>query len=193
MKTCPYAEGTDILKFHYLWMPEKQAKEMDKRIEAAKGPVCGQPINPGSCMCKEHMRFSRGYKERPVPYPVDGKNFTCHHSPTDYCSEKRWICHDKDQHLAAEFETEDEAKQAVDLWNKHGAEKITMDWKNSEEDADDSDRGTYIIALEGTRYRETIRCGWHSMEAAARRAQALRNALVKHGVKALIDILTGGR
>jgi hypothetical protein len=155
--TCPYAEGTDILKFHYLVMPVEEAKKLDAENLKRRGPVCGKPIHPGSCMCKKHMRYSRGYTAKARVYPDQATDpfFTCQHSPESYDSEERWICHDRNGDFAGEFKTESEAKKAVDDWNSNGGERVKVTWKAPHEDADGSDRGTYIISLIGTRLRIT--------------------------------------
>jgi hypothetical protein len=187
---CPYARGTDTLKMHHLWMNREQALAMDKEIEARRSPACGKPIHPGSCMCRDHMRFARGYTQLPIPYPMAGAVFTCQHYPDSYDSEKRWISHDKNGNFCAEWDTDDEAKRTVDRWIAGGAEKVTLEWKASAKDSEDSDRGTYYIGLEGTSARIVVRCGWHSMEAAARKSAELRELLLEHGHAAAVAFIS---
>lgn len=180
---CPYARGTDIHKMHHLWLSREDAMSMDKEIEARRDPACGKPIHPGSCMCREHMRYSRGYNQRAQPYPSAGADFTCQHSPDSYDSEKRWICHDKNGGGAGVFETEDEAKAAVDSWNTKGGNLVTSEWVAPPKDADDSDRGHYIIRLAGTNFRIVTCCD------ASERVKLLRNAVAKYGFAAVNEIL----
>lgn len=188
---CPYARGHDSLKMHWLWMSEKDAKEMDKRIKDAQDEPCGKDAIPGSRMCREHLKHERGYmmETKHNPYPYDGAPFTCQHSPCDYGSEKRWIIHDVNGHSCGEFDGEQKAKDTVDRWLKGGADKITIDWEAPDEDADDSDRGTYYIGLKGTNLKKVVRNGWYSMEAAADESTKLRESLLKHGLDALVEIL----
>lgn len=94
---------------------------------------------------------------------------------------RRWITHDPDDHSAGEFKSESEAKAACDSWNNNECRVVKMDWKESPEDSDDSHRGTYIITIDGTRYRKTVCCGWHSMEMAAMHIQKLRDACAAIG------------
>ena len=180
---CPYARGTDTLKMHHLWMSREEALKMDKEIEARRDPVCGKPIHPGSCMCRDHMRYSRGYNQRAQPYPNAGADFTCQHSPDSYDSEKRWISHDKNGGGAGVFETEDEAKTAVDVWNAKDGNLITLEWVAPPDDAPDSHRGTYIIRLKGTNFRIVTRCD------PDERVKLLRNAIAKYGFSTVNEIL----
>lgn len=186
---CPYANGTDTLKMHHLWMSHEDAVKVDQEIESRRDPSCGKPIHPGSCMCRNHMRFSRGYKQRAQPYPRAGADFTCQHSPNSYDSEKRWIAHDKNGGIAGEFVDENEAKSAVDAWNEKGGALVTLEWIAPPEDAADSNRGTYVIRLTGTRFGLSICFGWNSQELAGERLKLLRNAVAKHGFEAVSEIL----
>lgn len=190
---CPYAEGTDTLKFHYLVMSLSDAKKVDREIFKRRGPVCGKPIHPGSCMCKDHMRFSRGWNNKVQAYPIAKGNkkpfFTCQHSPIEYDSEERWIAHYRNGLAAGEWKTEKEAKTAIDAWNTKGGERVTVSWEAPADDADDYDRGTYIIGLSGTRLRITTGCQDRSCEIQ----QRLRTVLVKHGFEATSEILFSGQ
>jgi len=165
-------------------MGKKEAMEMDKQIASQQGPVCGKPVHPGSCMCQEHIKHGRGYMQGHPrnEYPAKGAVFTCSHSPTDFGSDKRWIIHDQNGHFCAELPTEKEGKELTDKWISGGADAITIDWMNSDDDADDSDRGTYFIGMKGVSKRIIVRSGWYSMEAAAEKSHKLRDMLITLGV-----------
>lgn len=114
--------------------------------------------------------------------------FTCMASPMSG-NEGRWITHDHNKNGAGEFDSEQEARSCVDNWNTKGGELFTMDWTAPNKEAEDSDRGTYIIGLKGTNFRMVIRCGWSSSESASERIKLLRNCLVKYGFDAMSQIL----
>lgn len=189
---CPFAEGTDILKFHYVLMSLSEAKKVDREILKKRGPVCAKPVHPGSCMCREHMRFSRGYEAPVLEYPIsNGKKpaFTCHHSPEQYDSEERWISHDRKGNFAGEFKTEGEAKKAVDEWNSGIGKLVTEEWKAPPDDASECHRGTYIIGLKGT----GLRLCTGSQDSSGEIQKNLRSALVKYGFEAVSEILFAGQ
>lgn len=101
----------------------------------------------------------------------------------------RWIAHDGNKHFAGEFDNEEEARRCVENWNTKGGNLVTLEWVAPPEDADDSNRGTYIIRLTGTRFRITICNGWHSQELAGERLKLLRNAVAKYGFTTVSEIL----
>lgn len=110
-----------------------------------------------------------------------------HHGPR----KRRWLIHDKDGHFAAEFhgETSEEADAVAKIWNEHDGSELVMGWDPSPEDSEDSHRGYYRLRLNGSGWRETVCCGWHSMESAARLATKIRNAIVTHGIETVRSIL----
>lgn len=116
-------------------------------------------------------------------------HFTFSHSP-DSLHREQWICHHPNGSLAAEFDTCQEAVEAMKTWNSiPECAHVTVDWLTSHDDSDDSDRGTYVVRIKNTRFREDVRCGWHSMEASARLQKKLINSIAKHGLEAVKDIL----
>jgi len=107
----------------------------------------------------------------------------------DYLNPKRWIAHDKNKHFAGEFEDEEEARAAVTAWNTKGGDMITLEWIAPPDDADDSNRGTYVIRLTGTAFVIRICSGWHSQELAGTRLKHLRNAVAKYGFETVSEVL----
>jgi len=114
--------------------------------------------------------------------------FTCTHSPMIF-DDSRWIAHDPEGNFAGEFPCEQDARAAVDRWNDNNGDAVKVEWTAPPEGADDSDRGRYTVTLSGTKWRRVASRGWYSMEASARIAASLRNAIAKHGLQEVREIL----
>jgi hypothetical protein len=114
--------------------------------------------------------------------------FTCKHSPT-MSDQDMWIAHDAHGHAAGDFRSEDEAQRAVERWNNSDAHKVTVDWASTPELGDDySNRGDYTIRVEGTRWSATT-SGTFGMEGSTRILVRLRDAVAKHGLGVVQDVL----
>jgi hypothetical protein len=113
---------------------------------------------------------------------TERKTFTYKHSPA-HGRDDRWICHDPDRHAAGEFRTEEEARAAVERWNTRDGHLVTITWTRGDTDAS-WDRGTYKIALDGSRWRK-VTAGTFGMEESKRIVMKVRDLVAEHGIEAV--------
>ena len=145
----------------------------------------------------QHQHWYNPRLEGPLTALSDGTAtppyFTCMSSPASATDQTRWISHDVYGDGCCEFMSGIEARTCVKRWNERGGQFVTCEWIAPQEDSDDSNRGTYIIRLTGTRYEQRIWCGWHSQEVAGEKLKVLRNTLVMHGFETMRDILLASK
>jgi len=102
-----------------------------------------------------------------------------------------WIVHNlaDGESYCGEFRSDKEAEAACLRWANAGAEVVRIKWTAPPANAPDSDRGEYLVYVEGSRWKKRATHGWGAMESAARISRGIREAIVKHGLQAVIETL----
>ena len=86
--------------------------------------------------------------------PKDGRRawFIMDYGPEQGHFKERWLVHDENEFCAGEFTSKEDAMAACERWTIGRADLLTVEWRKPSEDADDSDRGTYIGIVHFTKH-----------------------------------------
>lgn len=103
---------------------------------------------------------------------------------------RMWVVDGPDGLIAGEFPTEAEAESAAERWERTAGRAVKMSWTAPPDDAPDSNRGSYVITLEGVpgwRWRD--HGGWHAMEQSIAAGQKLYEAIATYGLETVRSLL----